>query len=323
MTKVNRLLAGTAMVFAVGCLALFLDLRTERGRVHALEAQVAQLQREATRAQPAAPNDERAPATEPPAPTVAAQTVAAHPTTAASTPVPTQESAALGRYRRILADPAYRATALAARRGELQSEHPHLASELGLSKKELDGFLDLLAEQALQEHDSDASFQSGEDFQARRKVLSEQQEKERRQFLGEQRSKTWTEYVQGAATRELVGQLRTQLATSTSPLSEDQVKPLVKALAVEHRRHWAERQQNHADAEWTDATPVAERVAYMERRAELVEQWVARAQEVAAMYLDSTQQRVLDKMLEQQSERARTEVVTMQAFWEAEARQLR
>jgi hypothetical protein len=323
MTKVNLILAGAAMVFAVGCLTLFRDLRTERSRAHSLEAQVAQLQREAIRPQSATSNDETAPATEPPAPTVAAQTVAAPATPTASKPDPTQESAAPGLYRRILADPAYRATAHAARRGELQSEHPHLASELGLSKKELDGFLDLLAEQALQEHESNASFQAGEDFQARRKVLDERQENERRQLLGEQRSKAWTEYVQGAETRELVGQLRTQLATSTSPLSEDQVKPLVKALAAEHRRHWAERQQNHADAAWTDATPVAERVAYMERRAELVEQWVVRAQEVAAMYLDSTQQRVLDKMLERQNERARTEVVTMQAFWEAEARQLR
>ena len=38
------------------------------------------------------------------------------------------------------------------------------------------------------------------------------------------------------------------------------------------------------------------------------------------MYLDSTQQRILDTMLERESERARVEVVTLRAFWEAEQR---
>ena len=228
MTKVNLILAGTAMMFAVGCLALLRDLRTERSRVHALEAHVAQLQREAIPPQPTASTDETTPAIEPHTVTVAEQTVTTRSTTAADKPVRAQESAELDRYRRILADPTYRATALAAKRSELQSEHPRLASELGLSKKELDGFLDLLAEHGLQENDSDALSQSGEDYQARRKALSEQQDKERRQFLGEQRFKTWTEYVQGAATRELVGRLRTQLSTSTSPLSEDQIKPRSK-----------------------------------------------------------------------------------------------
>ena len=48
----------------------------------------------------------------------------------------------------------------------------------------------------------------------------------------------------------------------------------------------------------------------MERRAELVEQSVARSREVGAMYLDSTQQRIFAAMLEAQSERARAEVVS-------------
>jgi hypothetical protein len=58
----------------------------------------------------------------------------------------------------------------------------------------------------------------------------------------------------------------------------------------------------------------------MERRAELVEQSSARSREAGAMYLDSTQQRVFDAMLETQNERARAEVVSFRAFWEAEQR---
>ena len=49
MTKANLVLAGAAVVFGVGCLVLFRDLSSERNRVHALETQVAQLQRDLKR----------------------------------------------------------------------------------------------------------------------------------------------------------------------------------------------------------------------------------------------------------------------------------
>ena len=224
------------------------------------------------------------------------------------------------RQRRMLADPSYRAAAVAEQRFELQTEHPQLAAELGLSKDEVDRFLDLLAEQSVREYESAIKEQPGEDVQQRRKKLLEQQQQERREFLGEQQFQRWTEYVNSAGARGVVSQLRTQLATSSSPLHEGQIKPLVKALAAEQQRHWAEREENHSSAQWTDETPLAERVAYMERRAELVEQSVARSREVGAMYLDSTQQRIFAAMLEAQSERARAEVVSFQAFWEAEQR---
>jgi hypothetical protein len=47
---------------------------------------------------------------------------------------------------------------------------------------------------------------------------------------------------------------------------------------------------------------------------------MARSSEAGAMYLDSTQQRILDAMLARQSERARAEVVEWRAFWEADER---
>ena len=119
--------------------------------------------------------------------------------------------------------------------------------------------LDLLAEQSLRERESATKVQPGDDVQQWRTKLSEQQEQERRAFLGEKRFQAWTEYVQGAGARRLVSELRTELATSSSPLSEVQIKPLVKALAAEQQRSWAERQENHSGLEWTDETPVAEK----------------------------------------------------------------
>ena len=214
----------------------------------------------------------------------------------------------------------------------MQSQYSQLASELGMSKEEADPFLDLLAEQALREGEymmeSMKKERDGEDLQQRQraqmeqhKKLMEQQEKERRQFLGEERFQKWTEYVNSAGARELVSELRTQLAMSTSPLREEQIKPLVKALAAEQQRHQAERTQNYNEFQFTDETPMAERVAYMERRAELVKQSVALSSEAGAMHLDSTQQRILDDLLERQSEEARFEIASWRAFWEAEQRQ--
>lgn len=321
MTKANLVLAAAATLFGVGCLVLFRELSTERHHVHALEAQVAQLQRDLKRPQPTSSNNETTQADEPSAHTAAAQPVAAPSTPAADKPAPTKDTAERDRQRRILADPAYRAAALAEQRLDLQPQYPRLASELGLSKEEADRFLDLLAEQSLQEGESAAKEKPGEDPQPRRKALFERQEQERRQFLGEQRFQAWNEYVKSAGARALVSELRTQLATSSSPLREEQIKPLVKALAAEQQRHWAERQENYGNAQFNDETPEAERVAYMERRAELVERSVARSQEAGAMYLDSTQQRIFDAMLERQSERARAEVVSWRAYWEAEQRQ--
>jgi hypothetical protein len=325
MTKANAVLAVAAGIFGVGCLVLFRGLSSERTRVHALEAQLAQLQRDVKPPEPADSDNGTALASEP-AQTAPMQPAAASSTSTASTsttnkPVAAKDTAERDRQRRVLADPSYRAAARVEERLQLRSEYPQLAAELGLSKEEGDRFLDLLSEQSLRESESATKEQPGEDVQRRRRKLFEQQEQERREFLGEQRFQLWTEYVNSAGARGLVSQLQTQLATSTSPLREEQIKPLVKALAAEQQRHWAERQENYsASAQQTEETPVADRVAYMERRAELVEQSVARSREAGAMYLDSTQQRILNAMLETQSERARAEVASFRAFWEAEKR---
>jgi hypothetical protein len=318
----NLALAAAAGLLGMGCLLLFDDLSTERMRVRALEVQVAQLQSDLKRPQRAHVNEDKARAIEQLVKTAVPQPAAAAPSrTAASKSTPADTSADRARERRILADPSYQATAHAHQLLEVQSEHPQLASELGMSKEQTAGFLDLLADQRLREGELGMHVESGEDWEQWLSALYEQQDKDRRQFLGEQRYQAWNDYVKSAPTRALVSELRTQLATSSSPLREEQIKPLVKALAAEQQRHQAERGQNYGDAQWTEETPVAERVAYMERRAELVDQSVARSKELGTMYLDSTQQRTLDALLERQSKRARAELASTKAYWEAEERQ--
>ena len=311
MTKANIALAAAAAVFGVGCLVLFKGLSTERNRVLALEAQVAQLQRDLQRpGAAAAESPEQTAIVEP-----ATSSNAAASTSAATKPP--AASAEREIQRQVNADPAYRAVRLAERRSELLPEYPQLAADLGLSTDEAERFLDLLAEQSLRETEEDMKRPVG-DLQERRRKLFEQQEQERQAFLGDQRFQLWREYVNSTGARALVRELRTQLATTSSPLREEQTKPLVKALAAEQQRHWAERETNHATTD--PSAPVTERVAYMERRAKLVEESMARSKEAAAMYLDSTQQRILDAMLDRQSKRARAEVASWQTFWEADER---
>ena len=205
MTKANLVLAAAATVLCVGCLVLFRDLSSERSRAHALEAQVAQLQRDMKRPEPAAFDNGIEPANEPEQ-SAPEQPAAAPSTTATSTPTTEELFAAMNRaeharQRRMLADPVYRAARVAEQRFELQTEHPQLAAELGLSKDEVDRFLDFLAEQSVREYESTIKEQPGEDMQQRRKKLLEQQQQERREFLGEQQFQRWTDYVNSAGAR--------------------------------------------------------------------------------------------------------------------------
>lgn len=328
MTKANAVLAVAAVVLGSGCFVLFRDLGIERDRVQALEAQLARLRRDSEAPEATRTEEKTASTSKPPVQAVAA-TPATSSTSVSSTPAVSKSAEAkrraLDEWRRMLADPAYRKAMLAQHRLRLQPQYSELAAELGLSQDEADRFLDLLAEQSLREStdgmkdDPGANSENPEERRRRLKERQEQAENERKALLGEERFRTWTEYVNSAGARAQVRDLRTELATSSSPLREDQIKPLVKALAAEQQRHSAERQQHHSGAKWIDETP-AERIAYMERRAALIEESLERSREAGAMYLDSEQQRRFDEMLDRQRDRARAELELWRAELEAEKR---
>jgi hypothetical protein len=323
MTKANIVLAAAAVVFGAGCFVLFKDTIVQRNRVRALEAQVAQLHREMmadTTASQSVTSDTAAPTSERPA------QAAAHPPLQSSTPAVTKPApAANNEWRAVLADPAYRRARLAEARLELQRGYPQIVSELGLSADEAERFLDLLAEQSLRENEWAMKKQPGQDPMEWRRELYAQAENERRAFLGEERFGTWVEYVKSAEARAFVNDLRTPLATTSSPLREEQVKPLVNTLATEHERHAEERQENYkaetnGGGQWTEATPAAQQIAYMERRAALIEESLDRQQEAGEMYLDSVQQREFNAMLDRRREQARVELDSFQAQLEAAER---
>jgi hypothetical protein len=324
MTKTNVVLAAVATVFGVACLVLYLESSAQRDRVRVLEAQVTQLQREVTTtvaaAQPVTTNA-AVEISQPPA-----QAAPPSPPSQSSTPaVAKPATTANNQWRKVLADPAYRRARLAEVRLDLQRGYPQLVAELGLSAGEAERFLDLLAEQSLGESEQGMKERSGPDYAQWSRELHAQFDKERHAFLGEERFRTWTEYVQSTRARAMVSDLRTQLATTNSPLREEQVKPFVKALASEHARHAAERQENYqaenaGGSGWTEATPASQQIEYMERRDALIQASLDRQQEMGETYLDSVQQREFNAMLDRQRERARVELESFRAQAEATER---
>lgn len=330
MTKANGVLGAAALIFGLGCFLLFRALGIERERVQALEVQLTQLQRDLKTSAPTPAPHGVTSASESHAQSVAA--TAHEPSSSpSSTSVPSKPSADQRQserdaWRQVSADPAYRAAMRAQHRLDIEKRLPGLGSELALSQDEANRFLDLLAGQSLRDAEQSTkeyvagNSEDGREQARKMKERYDQAERERRAFLGEEKYRAWTEYVESAGARALVGDLRTQLATSSSPLREDQVKPLVKVLAAEQQRHSLERQQNRSGAEWTYETPAAERIAYMERRAQLIEESLQRSQQAGAMYLDSEQQRYFDEMLDRQRQTARAEFELWRASLEAEKR---
>src|SRR3954452_3245362 len=105
MTKANIVLAAAAVVFGAGCFVLFKDSGAQRNRVHALEAQVAQLRREMMAGTMASQSvtPETTPTSEPPAQAAPLPALPLNPPAAAK-----PAAAANSEWRAVLADPAYR-----------------------------------------------------------------------------------------------------------------------------------------------------------------------------------------------------------------------
>jgi hypothetical protein len=329
MSKTNPAIAVLALILAAACVLFFRQVRVERDRSERLEAQVTQLQRELNAPQPRPPEQqESAPSSQPPGPAPAAASASAtsSSSSAHSKPADTKPPEHLVHWRQLLADPAYRDAMRVQHRMQLEPQRADIASALGLSPDETDRFLDLLAEHSIRDNEYSTKAQlagddqNSEEWQRKYRERHDQLRSERKAFLGQERFRRWTEYVDSAGARAQIRELRAQLATSTSPLRDDQATPLIAALAAEQRRHAAERQQHHGGAQWTDETPAAERIAYMERRAELIEESLERSREAGAMYLDSEQQRRFDEMLERQREQARAELEMWRASQKAEKR---
>lgn len=177
--------------------------------------------------------------------------------------------------RELLKDPDYRKVRLAQRRLELQRSNPDVAEALGLSPRDADKLLDLLAEYQVRSSElPPVTVQNPRDAQAanaemtrNRLALQKQQDEAVTALLGTAGMAQWQEYQGTRGARSQAASMGAQLLQVGQPLTSAQLKPLTAALVAEQQRQRLEVQPR---ASTTMADPQAREAAQEEaqRRAE-------------------------------------------------------
>ena len=141
--------------------------------------------------------------------------------------------------RALLRDPAYRDAMMTQQKAMMGNMYPDLASELNLAPDEFERLTTLLAEQQLRsmEQQSGPFFDGPPDSataqEMQRKAQANRQaaDAELKALLGDEKWNAWRDYQSTMGVRHEVAQLRTSLANQGAPLTDDQIKPLQRALA--------------------------------------------------------------------------------------------
>lgn len=146
---------------------------------------------------------------------------------------------------RLLKDPEYRELMRAQHKLGLQQQYADLEPLLGLSQEASEQLLDVLAEQQIRNMegrpmfaDVDGTPPSEAELHERRRHFEEQRRKNEAEIaavLGPKYGE-WQEYQQNGWSRAQVMNLRQALSSTNEPLRQDQVKPLVEAIAREQKQ---------------------------------------------------------------------------------------
>jgi hypothetical protein len=268
---------------------LWHELRDERAQTQRLEARVVELEK-AAQAGPVAVEQlssgtvEPAPAPEPtaeskPTPSRNASVAMIAPATSATFALAgpnarngrmdpemrrrMQES--FEQQRAMLKDPEYRELMRSQQKIGMKRMYGDMEVMLGLTKEEADRVVDVLAEQQLRAMEQRPVMMPMEGSQPDQAAIREQQrvfEENRRKneaelaaVLGPKYSE-WQEYQQSMWSRSQVMRLRETLSGTDEPLRQDQIKPLVQAMAREQQQ----MQTNTARAQYPNgfSTPDAQ-----------------------------------------------------------------
>jgi hypothetical protein len=246
---------------------LWRELGSEREQSAALQTRVAELERERARPASAALQPERAP-TQPAteevaaaAPSSPAKPAAAQASVLQSMPnagfVATQSFGpadpnmrrrmmeAQEQQARMLKDPEYRELMRAQQKLGMMRMYGDLEPMLGLTKEESERLLDVLAEQSIRAMEQrpgfgplDGTQPSEAELRERQRAFEEQHRRNEQEIaavLGSRYS-DWQEYQKNSWSRSQVTQLRQTLSSTDEPLRQDQIKPLVEAIAREQQQ---------------------------------------------------------------------------------------
>jgi hypothetical protein len=250
------------------------------------------------------------------APTAVAAAVEAPVCKSDPPPKPTQTAAAntlqnsLNIQNELMKDPEYRKLRLAQTRLNIERNYPGLAEELGLSDKEADKILALLAEhQIAMTAELQLLTANGNQDQAvmqerarRQQAIRREQDEALRAVLGGKYSQ-YQDYQQTLPARQRVTSMGTQLAQAGLPLSAAQTKSLTTAMV-------AEQQRQTQEARTMPRTPVNPadpdaRVKLLEEQLKRTEDNNRRLVEAAAPHMSASQLAAYRNQMEQQAAMSR------------------
>ena len=243
------------------------ELRAEREQTRVLQARVAELEKAH---EPAPVVAAVAPPVEVPPPVTAPanESKATAPKPAVGAPAPAAAFAFLGsngatvrngrmdpemqrrmqenfdRQRALLKDPEYRELMRDQQKMGMRRMYGDMETMLGLSKEEADRVMDVLAEQQVRSMEQrphfgmDGSQPDQAAIREQQRVFEETRRKNESELASALGSKygEWQEYQQSMWSRSQVMRLKETLSGSDDPLRQDQIKPLVQALAREQQQ---------------------------------------------------------------------------------------
>jgi len=179
--------------------------------------------------------------------------------------------------RKMLQDPEYRSLMREQHKLGMRRMYADMEMMMGLSKEEADKIRDLLAEQQIRSMEHPPAFMSTNSGKPDQAAIREQQryyqevqrknEAEIRAALGSKYSE-WQDYQKSMGARSQVMRLRESLSLSDEPLRQDQLKPLVQAIA-------REQEQLHAQPR-TGGWAAYGRGPDMNAQVQMQEEWLAR-----------------------------------------------
>jgi hypothetical protein len=306
--KATVLSSCLAVAFGLASAWEYRELHAERARAALLASRIADLQRRTSQ------GTTRAGINVEPSP--------------AATALPSDPAVALKRAPEIVSEsdvrivraakssttPAYHAALRAQSRRMLASTYSDLGEVLHLTPVELDQVLNILAEQATREMEAAPDALMAADEQAGEASTAQQPLAQERAMtdaalasvLGNQKLKQWHGYTDSLEARMEVRRWRADLATTSMPLADDAVEPLVSAIAQQER-------QNPPQADSAISTSVPEpggpqHVLRLEKRLDDARALKQRLLEAVQPYVAAEQLMRFDRLLDEQIETTRIDL---------------
>lgn len=349
MNKILLLLLVSTVGLGLMSLHLVRELRTERENSRALQTRFQAFQDMTTRLQAPRRVVPMEPAAVPPPssaqfiavarPPVATPTASA--SGAAAAQAPSREDSArwirenIERQRALLQNPEYREAMKAQQKMMLARTYSDLDKELELDPEQFDQLLSLLTDQQLRQMENQpvgdelANRASAEDFQRRMQQQQQANDAELVAMLGGEKFRAWKDYQSTMGVRHQVTQLRSTLSASGTPLDQDQIKPLLKAMASEQQRQMKEYQKEaqkegqrrgSMQSAITFAEPSVNQLQWQEQNLQRMAQHNKRMRDAVAPILTAEQLRHFEREQNEQLRMQEVQMRMMRAQAEAAAR---